>query len=72
MRRATGTVLWETANGVRCLLVPYEGARYQLRLVRDRGTVKADLFVGYAEALAASSKWRRQQAATRDGVSPFS
>jgi hypothetical protein len=64
--RPTGTLLWETRDGVACLLVPYEGARYQLRLVRSRGTVKADLFAGYAEALAASLEWRRQFTTTRD------
>jgi hypothetical protein len=39
--------------------------------VRNRGTIKADLFVGYAEALAASAEWRRQFTATRDNNSPF-
>jgi hypothetical protein len=70
--RATGTLLWETPDGLRCLLVPYEGERYQLRLERNRGTVQADLFAGYADALAASSEWRRQFSAIRDNDSPFS
>jgi len=55
-----GTVLWTDSDGIRCLLVPYDEARFQLKLVRPHGTVRADLFASYAEALAASDKWRQQ------------
>jgi hypothetical protein len=54
------TVLWTAPNGVRCVVTRYDGTRYQLRLVRDGGTIKADLFSDHAEAVAASREWRRQ------------
>ena len=54
------TVLWATSDGVRCVLAPYDETRYQLRLMRDDGTIKSDLFVGYAQALAASREWRHR------------
>ena len=59
-RLAKFTVLWTTSDGVRCVLAPYDETRYQLRLMRDDGTIKSDLFVGYAQALAASREWRHR------------
>jgi hypothetical protein len=32
--------------------------RYQLRLEREFGTIKTDLFAGYARAVAVSRQWR--------------
>jgi hypothetical protein len=54
------TVLWTTASGIRCVLVPYDERRYQLRLLRAQGTIKADLFAGYANAVAAAGEWFQQ------------
>jgi hypothetical protein len=54
------TVLWTAPNGVRCVVTRYDETRYQLRSVRDGGTIKADLFSDHAEAVAASREWRRQ------------
>lgn len=58
MPSRAGTTLWMCDRGIRCVLLPYDETRYQLRLVRDLGTIKTDLFAGYANALAASRKWR--------------
>jgi hypothetical protein len=61
MRSLAGeTVLWTATDGIHCVLIPYDETRYQLRLMRTEGTVKADLFPGYADALAASREWRAQ------------
>ncbi len=38
----------------------YGTAAPSRRLVRDGGTIKADLFSDHAEAVAASREWRRQ------------
>lgn len=46
MRHTDETVLWEAPDGMRCVLVPYDESRYQIRLMRKYGTVKADLFPG--------------------------
>jgi hypothetical protein len=54
------TVLWRTSDGVRCVIAPYDETRFQLRLMRDGGTVKSDLFVDYTQALAASREWRHR------------
>jgi hypothetical protein len=54
------TTLWTSARGIRCVLLPYDEARYQLKLVRELGMIKADLFAGYANALAASRRWREE------------
>jgi hypothetical protein len=55
-----GTVLWVATDGVRCVLREYDESRYQLRLLRENGTIKSDLFQGYAQALLESDEWRRQ------------
>jgi hypothetical protein len=34
-------------------------SRYQLRLMRPQGTIKSDLFQGYAAAVAAAEEWRQ-------------
>ena len=52
-----GTTLWTYQHGIRCVLLPYDETRYQLRLVRELGTIKTDLFDGYANAVTASWKW---------------
>ena len=54
------TVLWTVSNGVRCVVTRYDERRYQLRLLRESGTIKADLFSNHAEALANSREWRQQ------------
>jgi len=54
------TTLWTCPHGIRCVLLPYDETRYQLRLVREFGTIKTDLFAGYAHAVAASQKWREE------------
>jgi hypothetical protein len=60
MDNTIGTVLWKTWSGLRCVLVPYDEGRYQLRLLREFGTVKTDLFPGYRQALAAAHEWLEQ------------
>jgi hypothetical protein len=57
-----GTVLWVAQNGVRCVLREYDESRYQLRLLRENGTIKSDLVHGYSQALSESNEWRRQLA----------
>jgi hypothetical protein len=52
--------LWTCPRGIRCVLLPYDEARYQLKLVSDAGTIKADLFAGHAHAVAASRRWREE------------
>jgi hypothetical protein len=54
------TTLWTCDRGIRCVLLPYDETRYQLRLMREHGTIKTDLFAGYANAVAASRKWREE------------
>jgi hypothetical protein len=58
MAEQQGTTLWTCPQGIRCVLLPYDEARYQLRLVRDTGTIKAELFAGQANAVTASHRWR--------------
>lgn len=48
------TVLWTAPNGVRCVVERYDEQRYQLQLLRDGGTIKADLFSDRADAVVAS------------------
>jgi hypothetical protein len=55
-----GTVLWIAPDGVRCVVRAYDESRYQLRLLRHNGTIKSDLFQGYAAAVLESFEWRRQ------------
>jgi hypothetical protein len=60
---ASGTgveVLWTAFTGVRCVVARYDETRYQLRLLRDGGTIKAELFSDRAEAITSSHEWRRQ------------
>ena len=52
------TVVWTTWEGVRCVVAPYDETRYQLRLLRAAGTVKADLFASLADANRAARRWR--------------
>ena len=67
-RRVNG--LWRSTSRVKyedpfvCFL-PYDDTRYQLELLRESGTVKADLFAGYANAVAASRGWREEFEARR-------
>jgi hypothetical protein len=60
MDDSDGIVLWKTWSGLRCVLVPYDEGRYQLRLLREFGTVKTDLFASYRHALAAAHAWLEQ------------
>jgi len=53
------TTLW-AAGELRCVVRRYDDERYQLRLLRTAGTVKADLFADYGKAVARSEDWRRQ------------
>ena len=45
------TVLWSTPNGIRCVVRPYDEERFQLKLIRDQGTIKSDLCAGYLDAV---------------------
>ena len=54
------TVIWATSDGVRCVVAPYDETRYQLRLLRAAGTVKADLFASVADANRAARRWRAE------------
>ena len=58
MRRRTETVIWTTGCGLTCLVSRYDEDRFQLRLARADGTVKADLFSTWADTRAASHRWR--------------
>jgi hypothetical protein len=60
MRHSSTTILWTAADGIRCVLVPYDESRYQIRLMRDGGTIRADLFSGDTAALAASREWQKR------------
>jgi hypothetical protein len=60
MAQRREATLWTRPDGVRCVLLRYDETRYQLKLVRAIGTIKADLFTGYSSALAASRKWREE------------
>ena len=44
MVRRGETTLWTCPLGIRCVLLTYDETRYQLKLVRELGTIKADLF----------------------------
>jgi hypothetical protein len=52
------TVIWATSDGVACVVAGYDETRYQLRLIRPGGTIKADLFANLAEANDAAARWR--------------
>ena len=54
------TLLWTARNDVRCVVKRYDETRYQLRLLRGDGTIKADLFSNHAAAVCASRVWRQQ------------
>jgi hypothetical protein len=54
------TTLWMSPQGIRCVLLPYDETRFQLKLMRALGVVKADLFPDYANAVAASQRWREE------------
>lgn len=54
------TVVWITSGGVRCVVAPYDETRYQLRLLRAEGTIKADLFASLADANRAARRWRAE------------
>ena len=60
MSQHDGTTLWMGSNGIRCVLLPYDDTRFQLRLMRQVGTIKADLFREYEDAVAASRRWREE------------
>jgi hypothetical protein len=62
--------LWTSAQGIRCVLLPYDETRYQLKLMRELGMIKADLFAGYANAVAASRRWREEIDAPREEWPP--
>jgi hypothetical protein len=59
------TLLWTARNGVRCVVTRYDETRYQLRLAREGGTIKADLFSSYAAAVSVSAVWRQRIEAFR-------
>jgi len=54
------TIIWATSEGMRCVVAPYDETRYQLRLLRAAGTVKADLFATVADANRAARRWRAE------------
>lgn len=66
MRRTCGepvadeAVLWTMPDGVRCVLVPYDDRRVQLRLVRRSETVTSALFASQVDAFAAADAWRER------------
>jgi len=60
------TVLWATPDGVRCVVRPYDEDRFQLKLVREQGTIRSDLFARYADAVEAAHEWRRLAYASFD------
>jgi hypothetical protein len=64
------TTLWTSPQGIRCVVLPYDETRYQLKLVRDTGTIKADLFAGHGNAVAASRRWREEVDVPREECSP--
>ena len=68
MTPALQTVLWKRPDGMRCVLIPYDERRYQLRLMRTDGTVKSDLFLGYARAIAAAGEWHRDLDAVKNDL----
>jgi len=55
--KARQSVLWSMPNGIRCVVLRYDEERFQLKLVRDEGTIRSDLFRGYARALEAARDW---------------
>jgi hypothetical protein len=59
------TVLWSTMTGIRCVMLPYDESRVQLKLMRQEGTIKADLFQGNRAALDAAREWLDQLNAGR-------
>ena len=67
MNHELQTVVWKRPDGMQCVLIPYDERRYQLRLLREHGTVKADLFLGYASAMAAAGEWRQDLDAAEAG-----
>ena len=48
MRSTDETVLWTAVDGIRCVLVPYDEARYQLRLMRTHTLLGEQLLGGVA------------------------
>ena len=54
------TILWTSPQGIRCVILPYDETRYQLKLMRELGMIKPDLYAGYANAVAASRRWREE------------
>ena len=52
--------LWSLPNSIRCLLLPYDENRFQLRLICEHGTIKSDLFSGYGAAIDAARDWQRR------------
>lgn len=66
-----GPVLWKMADEVRCVLLQYDEERYQLKLMRAFGTIKADLSPTYDSALAAARIWLQQlNASLADAKTP--
>ena len=57
---AVATVLWTTTGGIRCVMRPYDETRYQIRLLRNNGTIKSDVASGHLEAMAIAQKWRQE------------
>jgi hypothetical protein len=51
------TLLWATPGGLRCVMIPYDERRFQLRLLRPQGTIRTDLFAGRAAAMNAAGDW---------------
>ncbi len=54
------TLIWATSDGMRCVVARYDDTRYQLRLLRAEGTIKADLFASLADANRAARHWRAE------------
>jgi hypothetical protein len=70
MAERVETTLWTSLQGIRCVVLPYDETRYQLKLLRELGMIKADLIAGYANAVAASRRWRQEIDAPREEWPP--
>jgi hypothetical protein len=65
MQSRSESVIWVAADGVKCVIIPYDEARYQLRMGTAEGTIQTDLFSTWADAIAAATHWRIEFNRTR-------
>jgi len=63
-------VLWATPDGVWCVLREYDESRYQLRLLRENGSIKSDLVQGYAQAVVESDGIEHSRRHSRSSSAP--